>query len=329
MGILTTKAKFKMNGPDGKSVKWKVHSTDRLKEDAVNYVIERGGKILFDQDIPVKASEIFTPRLVKLTAPEGDLEFEIGWINLLKIGAVVRRGGQIIHRTHNKPFRSPGKLGAWLEKVEVYADQEVPEPTEKEIEDLKRAKEMGPELLVDIGMGVFFFFFAREFGLLAAALTGAAITVVLYIIERFVKVSLLGGFATFGVIMALISAGLAYTFQDDLFIKLRGSIMAVIGMSAFLFDGIVLKGDYLGKRMAKYMAGLFELNPRKGSFAVAASTLIIMGIDTPLAFLLTTEQWIWYNSFLDSLISMPIVIGMLYLAREKKANTAPVTAEAD
>jgi len=318
MGILKTTAKFKMNGPDGKSVKWKVHSTDRLKEDAVNYVIERGGKILFDQDIPVKASEIFTPRLVKLTAPEGNLEFEIGGVNLLKIGAVVRRGGQIIHRTHNKPFRSPGKLGAWLEKVEVYADQEVPEPTEKEIEDLKRAKEMGPELLVDIGMGVFFFFFAREFGLLAAALTGAAITVVLYIIERFVKVSLLGGFATFGVIMALISAGLAYTFQDDLFIKLRGSIMAVIGMSAFLFDGIVLKGDYLGKRMAKYM-----------SFAVAASTLIIMGIDTPLAFLLTTEQWIWYNSFLDSLISMPIVIGMLYLAREKKANTAPVTAEAD
>ena len=186
---------------------------------------------------------------------------------------------------------------------------------------LERQKKLRPSLIIDLCFGVLFFFVAREFGLVTAALTGAAATIALVAIQPFTKHDLLGGFAVFGVVMSLISAGIAWGFQDDLAIKLRGTIMAIIAASFSLYDGFVLKGGYLGKRMAMYMEGLGKINPQRASFALAGSTLILMAIDTPLAFILTTDQWIWYNAFFDNIIAIPIVIGAMLMAREKPMKT--------
>lgn len=186
---------------------------------------------------------------------------------------------------------------------------------------LERQKKLRPSLIIDLCFGVLFFFVAREFGLVTAALTGAAATIALVAIQPFTKHDLLGGFAVFGVVMSLISAGIAWGFQDDLAIKLRGTIMAIIAASFSLYDGFVLKGGYLGKRMAMYMEGLGKINPQRASFALAGSTLILMAIDTPLAFILTTDQWIWYNAFFDNIIAIPIVIGAMLIAREKPMKT--------
>lgn len=195
---------------------------------------------------------------------------------------------------------------------------ETDQPTSKEQAVLQRQKELRPSILIDIGFGVLFFFVAREFGLVTAALTGAGATLVLFAIQPFTKLNLLGGFAVFGVVMSLISAGIAYGFQNDLAVKLRGTFMAIIGASFALYDAFVLNGGYLGKRMAMYMEGIGRLNPKKASLALAGATLILMAIDTPLAFILTTDQWIWYNSVFDMFIAIPIVLGAMYLAREKK-----------
>ncbi len=185
---------------------------------------------------------------------------------------------------------------------------------------LARQKKLYPSILVDIAFGVLFFFVAREFGLVTAALTGAGATLALFAIQPFVKWNLLGGFAVFGVVMSLISASIAWGFQDDLAVKLRGTFMAIIAASFSLFDAIVLGGGYLGKRMAMYMEGMGKLNPKRASLALAFSTLILMAIDTPLAFILTTDQWIWYNSVFDMFIAIPIVLGCMYWAREKPQN---------
>lgn len=182
---------------------------------------------------------------------------------------------------------------------------------------LERQKKLYPSIIVDVSFGVLFFFVAREFGLVTAALTGAAATLVLFAVQPFVKWDLLGGFAVFGVVMSLISAGIAWGFQDDLAIKLRGTWMALIGASFSLYDAFVLKGGYLGKRMAMYMEGLGKINPKRASIALAISTLVLMAIDTPLAFILTTDQWIWYNSVFDMFIAIPIIMGAMYWAREK------------
>lgn len=181
---------------------------------------------------------------------------------------------------------------------------------------LERQKKLRPSLIIDISFGVLFFFVAREFGLVTAALTGAAATLVLFAAQPFTKHDLLGGFAVFGVVMSLISAGIAWGFQDDLAIKLRGTIMSCIAACFALYDGFVLKGGYLGQRMAMYMEGLGKINPRRASFALAGATLLLMAIDTPLAFILTTDQWIWYNAFFDNLIAIPIIIGAMLMARE-------------
>ena len=184
---------------------------------------------------------------------------------------------------------------------------------------LERQKKLRPSIIIDISFGALFFFVAREFGLVTAALTGAAATLVLFAAQPFTKHDLLGGFAVFGVVMSLISAGIAWGFQDDLAIKLRGTFMAFIAASFALYDGFVLKGGYLGKRMAMYMEGLGRINPQRASFALAGATLLLMAIDTPLAFILTTDQWIWYNAFFDNIIAIPIIIGAMLLAREKHA----------
>ena len=191
---------------------------------------------------------------------------------------------------------------------------------EKEQAMLERQKELRPSIIIDISFGVLFFFVAREFGLVTAALTGAAATLVLFAVQPFTKHNLLGGFAVFGVIMSLISAGIAWGFQDDLAIKLRGTFMACIAASFALYDGFVLKGGYLGKRMAMYMEGLGQINPQRASFALAGATLLLMMIDTPLAFILTTDQWIWYNAFFDNIIAIPIILGAMLMAREKPAD---------
>ncbi len=190
---------------------------------------------------------------------------------------------------------------------------------EQEKAMMERQKELRPSIIIDISFGVLFFFVAREFGLVTAALTGAGATLVLFAVQPFTKHNLLGGFAVFGVVMSLISAGIAWGFQDDLAVKLRGTFMACIAAAFALYDGFILKGGYLGKRMAMYMEGLGQINPQRASFALAGATLLLMAIDTPLAFILTTDQWIWYNAFFDNIIAIPIILGAMLMAREKPA----------
>lgn len=187
-----------------------------------------------------------------------------------------------------------------------------------ELDQEARTKALGPSIIVDLSMGVIFFFVARNFGLVTAAFTGAAVTLALFFVQRFVRVDLLGGFAVFGVIMAVISATLALIFQDDTFVKLRGSLMGLIMASFATIDGL-RGGSYLGKRMALYMGGLGKINPQRAAFALAGAGIALIVIELPLVFLLTTDQWIWYNSFLDSLVAIPIIIGAMMWAREPES----------
>jgi len=279
------------------------------------FVITRDAQVVFDETYESGASAFSKTRHLRLEAYNLDIEF--GALSMMKYGIVVQREGDTLWRSSEKPFRKAGKLDAVLAKFDVESDAEI--SSEKQAM-LERQKKLRPSIIIDISFGVLFFFVAREFGLVTAALTGAAATLVLFAVQPFTKHDLLGGFAVFGVVMSLISAGIAWGFQDDLAVKLRGTFMACIAAAFALYDGFILKGGYLGQRMSMYMEGLGTINPRRASFALAGSTLLLMMIDTPLAFILTTDQWIWYNSFFDNFIAIPIVIGAMLLAREKTEN---------
>jgi len=310
--MLKTKFKFKI---ESDPAKWRVVIHEILKSpQGKRFVITRDGETLFDETYADDAEAMTGSRTIFLQ--KYDLELEHGLVSLLKYAIIVRREGNILWRSSDKPFREGGKLDSFIAKMESLEEAEV---SSEQQAMLERQKKLRPSILIDICFGVLFFFVAREFGLVTAALTGAAATLVLFAVQPFIKHDLLGGFAVFGVVMSLISAGIAWGIQDDLVIKLRGTVMSVIAASFALYDGFILKGGYLGKRMAMYMEGLGKINPQRASFSLAGATIFLMLIDTPLAFILTTDQWIWYNSFFDSLIAIPIIIGAMLLAREKPA----------
>lgn len=309
--MLKTKFKFKIeNDP----ALWRLVVHDIIKSPhRQRFVVTRDGTAIFDETYEVEGDGLTGSRLIPL--PEQNLDLEFGAVTLMKYALIVRRRGDVLWRSSDKPFREGGKFDAFLAKMENLEEEDDLSPEKQAM--LERQKKLRPSIIIDISFGVLFFFVAREFGLVTAALTGAAATIVLVAIQPFTKHDLLGGFAVFGVVMSLISAGIAWGFQDDLAIKLRGTIMACIATGFALYDGFVLKGGYLGERMAMYMEGLGQINPQRASFALAGATILLMAIDTPLAFILTTDQWIWYNAFFDNIIAIPIIIGAMLLAREK------------
>jgi intracellular septation protein A len=286
----------------------------RVKGEELVYSVERDDILVHQEQRAMSLSEFHVPYGFQVQTPEGLLRFVVGSTGLWSLGLEVYRGGALHWRSSRKPFAFPKWAQAFFQWADRLAkDSDAPKTAEQLAREAD-AKRLRPAIAVDIAFAVLFFFVAREYGLVTAAVAGAGATLILVVVDRFVKPDLTGGFAVFGAVMALISAGLALILQDDLAIKLRGSIMGLIGASFMAIDWLN-DGRYLGRRFARYFYVFGAIDPKRASLAVCASGLLIVAIDTPLAFLLTTEQWIWYNAFLDSLIAIPIVMGAMWFAR--------------
>jgi len=318
MNLLKDTQKFTIAQPSPIAGKWKIIIQDFIKSDEQQTQIYYNGNLVFETRYPENLSEVFTPKRFDIELQSGRIVLETGYISLTKRASVFYKDETEIFRSHRKPFRASGKFGNLLSKIDEMEDEaNQKEPTAEEIAIAERQKALRPSIAIDFALGFIFFFIAREFGLLTASLTGSAVAVVLFIANRFTKIDLLGGFAVFGIVMSLISAVLTLLFQDDLFIKLKGTLMGLIGASLAFADAIFNDGNYLGARLAMYMEGLTKLKPRRAAFAMGGASLGVIAIDTPLAFILTTEQWIWYNAFLDGIIGMVIFFTVIYLARDK------------
>jgi len=330
MNLLTETQKFTIPTPSPVAGRWKVATKDFIKTDEQQTQIYFNDKLILEARYPEAIGETFTPKRYTLELTNGNFILETGYISLTKRACVIYDGNTPIFRSHKKPFRGAGKLGNLLSKIDNIADEsEQKEPTAEELAIAERQKQLRPSIAIDFALGFVFFFIAREFGLLTASLTGSAVAVILFIANRFTKIDLLGGFAVFGIVMSLISAVLTLLFQDDLFIKLKGSLMGLIGASFAFGDAIFNNGNYLGARLAMYIEGLFKLNPRRAAFAMGGSSLGVIAVDTPLAFTLTTDQWVWYNAFLDGIIGMVIFFTAIYFAREKPNETISNELEND
>jgi intracellular septation protein A len=265
--------------------------------------------VLAETAVAHDAPDALEQRVLTANTTEGPMEITFGIINSFSWGVQARLNGALVFRSHKQDFQVP----EWLRKAtQMNAAPDSPEA----IAMRQRAKDRMPAIYVDLAMGVLFFLVGREFGLVTAALSGAAVTVALFIVQRFVKWDLLGGLAVFGVVMALISAGLAWAFQDELFVKLRGTVMAGIVAACFLTDA-AFGGRYLGVRIAGYLEQMMQLRPARASLAMGLSGLLVAGIDTAAAFALQGDAWLVYNAFLDGFVAFPIILGGLWLAREK------------
>jgi intracellular septation protein A len=284
--------------------------------------IEDERTLLADQTFSHEGEDALAPKSVSVSTQLGRLDVTVGSIGWWTTACQARLDGEEVFRSHPKDFRIPASLQGFFDGVaELNAKSETPEAKARAKESAISFKRRWPSLAVDILLGAIFFIVARYTDLPTAAITVAAITLTLIILQPFLKkVDLLGGFAVFGAAMALISAGLSLAYQDDFFVKLRGTIIGAIGAAAFLVDGL-FGGRYLGKRMQGYMETAWPIDPKRGAFALASVALILASVDLAAAFTLPNEFWLVYNAALDSLIAIPLTLAALWWAKTPR----PVT----
>lgn len=286
---------------------WRVHVEVGM-QNARTRVFE-GETLVAERTILTADPALYEPQDLDLETPNGPLRITTGYLDWIMLGCVARLGEAEVFRSSKRSFARFPLLQKML--------REAAASPEERAAMAQRNKERLPSIIVDVAMAVVFFLIAREYGLPAAAVSGAGIALVLLVVQRFVKVDLLGGFAVFGVVLSLLSAGAALAFQSDLAVKLRGTVIGLIGAIAFLIDG-ALGGRYLGKRLVGYIETLLRVPQARAAMAMGAAGVAIAGVDLAAAFLLSQDQWLVYNAALDGLIAAPIVFAALWLARERK-----------
>src|SRR5690606_17441695 len=204
-------------------------------------------------------------------------EVEAGYISWINVGIAVRHDGQTVHESH------PGRTIAFpASAAKMTVDPSL---------DMSRYKANRVPIAVDILLGLLFFVIAKFTDLSTAAIVGAVVGIGLLVAQRFVKVDLTGGLALFGVAMLLISAGLAIAFQDDMAIKMRGTIVGVIGAVLFLGDGL-LGGKRLGKGIARYLP-YNDLDPGRLAVGMGLLALALAGINYLVATFASTDVWLF------------------------------------
>jgi intracellular septation protein A len=238
------------------------------------------------------------------TLPDGRrLDVESGYISLWSVGIAARIDGGPAYESH------PGKTIAW--PMGPVAD---PATARRNAEQWTRNK---PSLYADIALGILFFAVAKLTDLTTAALVGAAAGLGLVVVQRFVKVDLLGGLALFGVVMLLISAGFSLAFQDPWAVQMRTSILGVITAAIFLTDA-AFGGRWLGPRMARYLMQ-FDPDPRRLMVGMGVVGIIMATANWVVVELASEDTWLFYTTFGDIVLAMSLFFVMLKFVRRPAA----------
>ena len=253
---------------------------------------------------PVTGAEATRNHRLSASLPDGTpFEVEAGYISWWNVGIAVRRDGEVVHESH------PGRRIAMPEAAaNVAHDPGI---------DMSAYRRNKVPIMVDIGLGLLFFGVAKLTDLSTAALVGAAAGVALVVVQRYVKVDLVGGLALFGVLMLLVSAGLAILFQDDMAVKMRTTIVGLISSTLFLADGL-LGGNRLGKGLARYLP-YKDIDPGRLGIGMGVLGAVMAGLNYGVATLASTDVWLFYSTFVDFLLVMVLIFAVLRFARRRPA----------
>lgn len=172
-----------------------------------------------------------------------------------------------------------------------------------------------PSLIVDIALGLLFFVVSKATGsLTTAALVAAAAGLAIVVVQRFVKLDLLGGLALFGVCTLLLSAGFSLYFEDERMVQLKGSILGTLVAAVILLDALLNRGRYFGARLARYMVGM-AVDPQRLALGLAVMGLCMAGLNLLATQLLTKDHWLVYTTFVDAPLAMLLMLGVFRFAR--------------
>ena len=244
------------------------------------------------------------------------------FVNGWSLAITVVEGGQPIHETHT---------GRDLHTGQLTVPQATPpeEPPEAELEEVsglnveqmtqlsqRKWQRNKYSIYADMVLGALFFIVGKVTEDLAlAAIIGAGAGLLLVVVQRFVKVDLLGGFAVFGTIMLLISAAFSLALQDDYWVQMKGTVLGLLTATIFMIDGLLRRGAYFGARIERYM----PLPLDHGRIAVGMSLIgVVMALaNYYVANQFTEDFWLTWTTFLDLPLSMALFYAVIFWARKR------------
>ena len=164
-------------------------------------------------------------------------------------------------------------------------------------------------IYADLGLGALFFIAGKiTEDLIFASFVGVAGGLALLVLQRFVKIDLLGGFAVFGTIMLFISGIFSFVLQDDYWVQMKGTALGLLSASMFFLDGVLRKGAYFGARFESYLPGGALHHNRlaigmslTGAFGALGNYLVAENF--------SEDFWLTYTTFLD----LPILMILIFL----------------
>jgi intracellular septation protein A len=169
---------------------------------------------------------------------------------------------------------------------------------------------------VDFGMALLFFVVGKmSESLVTPALVCAGAGLVLIIVQRFVKVDLLGGLALFGVAVLCVSAAFAWFFQDDWAIKMRSTIIGGLIAAVMFADAIFNRGNYFGGRLARILPN--PIDHRRMAAGLATLGVVMALVNWGVAKFFSKDTWLAYTSFGDIVLSVLLAMAVIRFAERK------------
>jgi intracellular septation protein A len=232
-------------------------------------------------------------------------------------------GGRTLYESHPgrslQVDRSPVQAVASEEALGGLSELSVEQMTQLSQRKWQRNKY---SIYADMALGALFFIVGKVTEDLAlAALIGAGAGLLLVIVQRFVKVDLLGGFAVFGTIMLLISAAFSLALQDDYWVQMKGTVLGLLTASLFMIDGLLRRGAYFGARIERYMP--LPLHHDRIAIGMSLVGVVMALANYYVANHFTEDFWLTWTTFLDLPLSMALFYAVIFWARKRTADEPP------
>ena len=176
-------------------------------------------------------------------------------------------------------------------------------------------------IYADLALGALFYLvgkFTEDLAL--AAIVGAGAGLALVVLQRFVKVDLLGGFAVFGTIMLVISAAFSLALQDDYWVQMKGTVLGLLTSGVFMIDGVLRQGAYFGARMERYIP--LPLHHNRIAVGMSGLGMVMALANYYVAENFSEDFWLTWTTFLDTPLSIGLFYAIIFWARKKPTDPA-------
>ena len=256
-----------------------------------------------------------------------DTRVEVGYVSWWSVGIAVLQGEDTVYESH--PGKNVRFAEGMMQGTAPSPANDGPSASSASGLDVGQMIESNQSkwqrnkysIYADLALGALFYLvgkFTEDLAL--AAIVGAAAGLGLVVLQRFVKVDLLGGFAVFGTIMLVISAIFSLALQDDYWVQMKGTVLGLLTASIFMIDGVFRQGAYFGARIERYMP--LPLHHNRIAIGMSGLGMAMAFANYYVAENFSEDFWLTWTTFLDMPLSIGLFYAIIFWARKKSTDPA-------